>query len=276
MIILKEKGRFGNQLFQINYAFRLRKNDEKIMLIGFEQTKDFFLEEKYILRISSNFLIRISSVLLRIFKKMKIFSKYVESSNGGMISFTRGFFDKVKILDGFFQSEKYICPRFLGGLMSSKKFQREDMKAKKFLNTSKKKIKTYIHIRLKDYNIWPSIDKSAAISLSWYCKMYKKFFFKKKDIITFVFSDDLLSIKRSKKFSSKRFNYISKGYLPSFFIMKNCDHGILSASTFSWWASYLASKNSNKNYYIAPNYWAGHKSKEFIPKKIKSSFLKYQ
>ena len=54
--------------------------------------------------------------------------------------------------------------------------------------------------------------------------------------------------------------------------MKNCDGGILSPSTFSWWAAYLSSKKK----FWAPKYWHGHRRKEFYPIKFKSTFLKYE
>ena len=46
MIIIFENGRFGNQLFQINYIFNLIKKNENVFFIGYNQTKFFFRKKK--------------------------------------------------------------------------------------------------------------------------------------------------------------------------------------------------------------------------------------
>ena len=58
----------------------------------------------------------------------------------------------------------------------------------------------------------------------------------------------------------------------NFYIMKNCDGGILSPSTFAWWAAYF----SQKKIFYAPEYWHGHRKKKFHPQGFKTSFLNYK
>ena len=58
----------------------------------------------------------------------------------------------------------------------------------------------------------------------------------------------------------------------NFYIMKNCDGGILSPSTFAWWAAYLSQK---KNFF-APKYWHGHRKRKFQPQNFETSFLSYK
>jgi len=78
---------------------------------------------------------------------------------------------------------------------------------------------------------------------------------------TFYFRD---AFKESK-------NLIISNNLPEtdLSIMSLCSYGILSASSFAWWGAFYA-KNHNKkdNYFIAPKYWGGHRSKKWISKKI--------
>jgi hypothetical protein len=58
--------------------------------------------------------------------------------------------------------------------------------------------------------------------------------------------------------------------------MCECDGGILSPSSFAWWASYFI-KNKNKNsFFLAPKYWIGHRKKNWHPEFIQSSFLEYE
>ena len=45
MIIIFQNGRFGNQLFQINYIFNIKKG-EKVFFIGFKESHEFFWKTK--------------------------------------------------------------------------------------------------------------------------------------------------------------------------------------------------------------------------------------
>ena len=55
-----------------------------------------------------------------------------------------------------------------------------------------------------------------------------------------------------------------------------CSHGILSASSFSWWgALYSKNFNKNKNYYIAPKFWVGHRLKKWIPNNFFTNWITY-
>jgi len=51
-------------------------------------------------------------------------------------------------------------------------------------------------------------------------------------------------------------------------IMSLCSYGILSPSSFAWWGAFFAKIHNKKcNYFLAPKYWIGHRSKKWIPKK---------
>ena len=45
-----------------------------------------------------------------------------------------------------------------------------------------------------------------------------------------------------------------------------------SSSSFSWWATYLSNKENKNSKFIAPNYWAGNKMKNFIHIKLNQNF----
>ena len=49
MIIIIENGRLGNQLFQLNYIFKIRKNNEFVILIGFNSIKKIFKKNFFII-----------------------------------------------------------------------------------------------------------------------------------------------------------------------------------------------------------------------------------
>ena len=101
-------------------------------------------------------------------------------------------------------------------------------------------------------------------------KIYILSILKKKNC--FIFTDNFKKLKKINFLKTKKFKLIKHDYIRSFFIMKNCKYGIISSSSFSWWATYLSHKENKNSKFIAPNYWAGNKMKNFYPYKIKSKF----
>ena len=66
------------------------------------------------------------------------------------------------------------------------------------------------------------------------------------------------------------------GGLSSFGVMVLARHGILSASTFSWWGARLAHDRNGGGTFIAPLYWMGFRGKTWFPSEdIRSDFLTY-
>jgi hypothetical protein len=60
-------------------------------------------------------------------------------------------------------------------------------------------------------------------------------------------------------------------------LMSLCNGGILSASSYSWWASFFIKiKKVNSVTFVAPNYWMGRKLEKWIPSRgIKSDWIHY-
>lgn len=272
MIFIIQNGRFGNQLFQINYVYNLKKKNERVFFIGFNETKEFFLNDKNFFFINCKFLILRRFKIISYLRKAKLFSLIEENINGSRIYNHFGLIRNIKFIDGFFQSENYLNKFFLKTLIDSRKFKLEDDKAKKKIKYNKK-INVFIHIRLTDFAIWPNKKNSAIMSFNWYKNLYLKYFNKKK---CFIFSDNFKKLRKNNFFNLKNFKLVNQNYINSFFLMKNCKYGIISCSSFSWWAAYLSNKKYKNTKFFAPNYWAGYKAKKFYPNRIKSSFLIYK
>lgn len=92
----------------------------------------------------------------------------------------------------------------------------------------------------------------------------------KKNVYFIFLSDEPETIER--EFIYLKNKTISKGnhFGTDFAIMTKCDAGILSASSFSWWGSYLM---KNRDLVIAPKYWLGFASLENCPKEPLSHFM---
>ena len=87
--------------------------------------------------------------------------------------------------------------------------------------------------------------------------------------------DDTLYLRSVFKESK---NLIISNNLPEtdLSIMSLCSYGILSASSFAWWGAFYAKiYNKKRNYFIAPKYWIGHRSKKWLPKNFFSKWITY-
>ena len=147
------------------------------------------------------------------------------------------------------------------------------IRKQKKIKFKNKNSNVFIHIKLTDYEGWPTKKHPAVMDFDWYKNLYFKYFKKKN---CFIFTDNFKKLKKINFLKTKKFKLIKHDYIRSFFIMKNCKYGIISSSSFSWWATYLSHKENKNSKFIAPNYWAGNKMKNFYPYKIKSKFLIYK
>lgn len=95
------------------------------------------------------------------------------------------------------------------------------------------------------------------------------------DLHIVVLSDDL---DAAKEFLGReeKFSFFPFGSLSSFGAMVLARHGILSASTFSWWGARLAHDRHGGGTFIAPLYWMGFRTQTWFPSEdIRSDFLNY-
>jgi hypothetical protein len=61
-----------------------------------------------------------------------------------------------------------------------------------------------------------------------------------------------------------------------FYLMTKCQCGILSASSFAWWAGLLSNRKNPDGIFIGPKYWAGHKQGFWFPPKMICDWICYE
>lgn len=150
--------------------------------------------------------------------------------------------------DAFFQSEKFFPDRnFILKLFEPSNFIKEKLKKYEYL----KEFKTIaIHVRRGDFvklkHIHPPQTKE------YYLNAIKK-------IETFnnidkyvIFSDDIKWCKNTFDINKSIFIENEKDYV-EIFLQSQCNHNIISNSSFSWWGAYLNINPSKK--VIAPKIW---------------------
>jgi hypothetical protein len=91
-------------------------------------------------------------------------------------------------------------------------------------------------------------------------------------------SDDKFYVKDVFK-EGKNLIISENEYEIDFALMTLCSHGIMSPSSFAWWASFLIKMNErvkSSSYFIAPKYWAGHRRKKWFPLNFYFSWIEYR
>lgn len=278
-IIFLENGRLGNQLFQY-HGVRKYYPEELIIFIGFNSLEKLyscknviFLNNKFFFHSLFRHFFR---WLLIILVKYKIVSSIIEISTELTYRLIKidGVFDRITVVHNAFFQHKDVQPSLisdiprinLNRLTCFNNFREEHRLEKKEI--------AFIHIRRGDYLIWPSRNFPAVIEVGWYLDQIEYFRLKYPKIMFIVVTDD-------KEYASKLFSNATdiiisfEDEIVDFVIMANCNHGILSASTFSWWSAYMAKISNPAGEFIAPKYWIGYNKKEWFPPWIESNWLRY-
>ncbi|NJN24116.1 MAG: hypothetical protein HC810_06620 [Acaryochloridaceae cyanobacterium RL_2_7] len=152
----------------------------------------------------------------------------------------RGFCSKLKLAKiSYFQNEAWIDPAVTETLTLKSKFLEP---AQEFL-TSKVQGKTpiFVHVRRGDYRFWPRRDIPAILPLSYYQRCIHRMRQKVAHPF-FVFTSDEPDYVAQNFGHLESFCIASGSAAEDFALLSLCHGGILSASTFSWWAAYLAMK----------------------------------
>lgn len=278
MLIFKESGRLGNQLFQYACVRSLSKPNEQIVLLGFKSLKETFdgieaeVFDSKTKNLQSFFLYKFYGSI-NFLSENRFFSRLSELKDAPQVKQTRGLVDSLAVVqESFFQGESF----FDFGVIKSLHIKKDLlMQAQQIINdVTKSKIPIFIHIRRGDYLVWPYLSFPAVLPASYYIECINMIRSKIENSFLFFVSDDIFYVKDI--FGELEDSYISeKSDIEDFALMTLCQGGVLSASSFSWWTAYLSSFHHGNDLFFAPQYWAGHRIGEFYPKFIKSDFLKY-
>jgi hypothetical protein len=286
MIILFENGRLGNQLFQYIGIKKLYK-EHKIILIGFESLMhacnyiDAYIISKKIFKYQ--LFLKATQFFFGILAIIRLISSANELCNDANeygIKLKKGLFcNIILVIDSYFQDKIFFndIPKHL----DIKKEIRESgiYKLQKLCKGATNRAKVFVHIRRGDYVAWPDRAKPAVLPYSWYAKAIIRIREVLDDPLFIICTDD---IPYAEDFFKEDENFIimQTDESSDLAIMSQCDHGILSSSSFSWWAAYFSSRksiDSDKRFlFIAPIYWLGHRERKWHPSGIRTDWIEYQ
>jgi len=147
-------------------------------------------------------------------------------------------------IDGYFQSWKYFN-EYKTVIKKEFTFKDEVIKnVKGILNGLKNKIS--IHIRLGDALAHPNIFKLNA---EYITNILSEF---NDESNCIIFSDNFEYIRDWFPEDSS-VHFMDYNEIETLYLMTQCDHFILSPSTFSWWGAYLGEQENSKVY--SPDWW---------------------
>jgi hypothetical protein len=194
---------------------------------------------------------------------------------GIMYDVTPGFFKKfIYFKAGYYQSEKTVDiniaikisvkPEFLARadhFLASFKIDRNNL--------------FFVHVRRGDYTDWPSRVAPAVLPLFWYRAQMERIRAANPNALFVVVSDDKPYVDELLGVEKDVVIYCND-MMSDFAVMTGClGGGILSASSYSWWASYFVRQGNSNAFFIAPNYWAGHRGGSWYPSLIQTSWINY-
>lgn len=287
MVIFFESGRLGNQLFQYVALRSFFPRPEKIVLVGFDSLKNTFDGVDAVFINKSNWLI---AFLMRVVRKLErmgwldhIFNVGFESEfepeseckSKIIIKKRISWVNIVYFKESYFQSEYFLDDTVIDRLEFKLNIL-EQLSGMQQLNTDRSNL-FFIHVRRGDYLYWPSLDCPAVLDDFWYLKTIEKINKCRVSAKFIFFSDDPSYVRHHllRKIPNADILHISEAI--DLAAMTFCGGGgVLSASSFAWWAARLSKNYQAHKNFIAPKFWCGHSRQEWIPKNIKTTFLQYE
>lgn len=279
MIVCFENGRLGNQLFQYAALRKLYPNC-RIVLFGFGALKQGFesvealvFEEGQLSRWLV-FVLKRTLFGLAKFRIIGTIQEFSEDSNFFVKKF-EGVFSIYLLKSSFFQHQE-----ILDNISPALTLSRVNCcKASCWLKHKLVKLKNqnliFMHVRRGDYVAWPSHEFPAVLEKQWYCRALEVMRERVNNPIFILLTDDSYYAKDC--FGDQPDILISENdQLVDFALMSLCQHGILSASSFAWWGAFYARSNINDGaIFLAPKYWAGHRSRKWVPAGFRTNWITY-
>ena len=280
MIVARSIGRLGNQLFLYSAVEKARVPGEWVVLIGFVELRDFFVgvPPRTIVVPLGHFFDRRVKRILRAFTSRKglWFFGTVSRLGNKLVREQRSKFHRIFIFNAGLCQNEVIAPLTYVKLLWLEKelANRSIPRNLPVFNASERERSAFVHVRRGDYLFFDVRGKAAALPTEWYLAAIHNLRKDKGCDRFYLISDDALFCEQ--EFAEvPGVRVLDLDAEESFLFMTNFKFGVLSASTFAWWAARLA-YDRHKGTYLAPKFWMGFRSESWFPDgSIKSRFLKY-
>lgn len=282
MIVVFLKSGLGNQMFEYAFAKILARNNSEKIVFNLQYLKkdkdgrDFELNQLGIAEeihtgltgIVEYIYYRMRKKIMYVLLKRKRIDerRHIFMRNGIYINYREtGVFDdfkwelshkKVKYVEGYFETHKLWGGDYEYVKDIYKNF-RVTTKIKKYIHLIQNSESVCIHVRLGDYITNKKWRDALFVCTPKYYELAQEEFRDMNNPIYFVFTNsenDIKWIKSHIRLKGKVNYVVGNSGVEDLYLMTLCKHFIISNSTFSWWAQFLA-ENSNKRI-IAPSKWS--------------------
>jgi len=279
IVFLYPQGRLGNLLFQYQAVKHLFSQDSFVVsvdhyglgeLIYLEDNFKFIKFNKYLIKF--RIVEALKSFLFFLARKNVISYFYEETLfvneaplESGKYIYAKGMLSTIIFVRGYFQTDIHSlvelpCIRPCPTISTSYVLNKNDLVG--------------IHFRFTDYETLNVMGKINAILPKSYYQSAINLIRAKVDNPKFlIFSDDRVRAEKYLCDILEDYTYCCGTEYEDFISLSKCDHLIISASSFSWWAGFLSNK-MNK-IVIAPKFWLGFKSSVWCPARIKTEQFFY-
>lgn len=278
MIFFAESGRLGNQLFQYAALRSIKKPGERLVLLGFDDLAETFDGIEATILPSGH-------SVTRGFRRIRALADAqmsrlpgvgtIEEETGSHRPVQTGSGRFRYVPEAFFQSESAFDDRAIERLSIAKSVADRASRFIESLPVGGRPI-AFMHVRRGDYVRWPDPDSPAVLPASWLRGTLSILRQRMSDPLVIVATDDA---PYAQDVLGDEPDVIVAGQSAAvdFAVMARCEAGVLSASSYSWWASHLAARAGGQGPFIAPMHWVGHRSGEWMPSPaIQAKFLEFR
>lgn len=279
MILFYEDGRLGNQLFQY-CAVRLYQPRGKLIALGMKDlTENFVGLDVETDTLVGVFVRRIMKLMGEkkigfLARKLRLLTLVEEQRSEAGVGFkvSKGLIPHIAYFKGYYQSEE-VTSSAVAELIDIR--EEHKLRARELL-AARGGSAYFVHVRRGDYVRWPSPDAPAVLPFEWYSAQMQCIRERDREAWFVVVSDD-------KPYVEELFGHrsdvlvICQDPISDFSMMAEClGGGILSASSFSWWAAYFVRRSNPDAHFLAPEYWIGHRPRQWFPGGLETSWLQYR
>lgn len=285
MIYLVMCGRLGNQLFQYSFARQIQSITGQELAIDFTAINNVnksdwrnYLEEYNVSEyriVGKNDYFPIQRIVYRLLrmirprkdeKKQYIFDEIVSKVlvRYGIIYYESNYqyhkFINIKsrdiIIRGWFESEKYF--ENISHILKTELIPKNiSEKNRRLADKLKHSQSICLTVRRGNFTSENLRDKFLVCTQKYYSsaiEYIKKLY---PESIVYVCSDDIEWCRRELNLPDPVIYEPSNEVTEKLYLMSQCEHFVLSNSTFSWWAQYLSFRTGN--IVIAPSQWRNSK-----------------
>jgi hypothetical protein len=282
LVIFFESGRLGNQLLQ--YAvLRDLFADHRLVFFGCDSLRKAVRCERTWFIPATRWLRPVTSLLCRLIDRLAAFGVIGEAQeqyddDTCRLATRKGRLHTVVLVrPSYFQH-----PAFEQSLTAKLELDAEVMRAAgDFVSrhASGDRAPVFLHVRRGDYLSFPTREAPAVLSADWVLAALAELRKAVPRAIVFACSDDQEWV-RSLLGEADDIVYCGRGEVGDLAVMALCIGGVLSASSFSWCAAFLAhgalAKRGRTGVFIGPRYWVGHRRREWYPAGFVFPWISYR